>query len=81
MEMMLPLLLAAAPAAVAGLTVAAAKGFGNVVGKAAGDATIGGITGIVQNVQQWGKPQPGQPMSNGSGQQRVVLMTQSGPVY
>jgi hypothetical protein len=87
MDIMLPLLLAAAPAAVTGLAVGAAKAFGNVIGKGAGDATVGGITGVVQNVQRWGgqsqpgQTQGGQPMSNGSGQQRVVLMTQNGPVY
>lgn len=74
MGALIPLLIAAAPAAVTALTVGAARGFGGVVGKAAGDATVEAATGVIKGFQSLGQPQ-------GSGQQRVVLMTASGPVY
>ena len=84
MGALLPLLADAAPAIVSGFAVGAARGAGGIVGKAAGQAvvdTAGSIAntvgGIGSSITNFFSP----PNSQQNGQQRVILMTQNGPIY
>lgn len=76
MAALLPLLMAAAPAAITAFTVGAARGAGNEIGKATGQgiASIGGnmvdaAGNVVNQISSFGQPPS-------MGQQRMVYLAQ-----
>ena len=80
MEVLLPMLAAAAPAAISAFAVGAARGAGGVVGKATGDAVVSAVGNVNNAINGFFSPPQPNP-SQGSGQQRVILMTNNGPIY
>lgn len=72
MAALMPLVAAAAPAAVTALMVGAAKGAGNVLGKAAAEQTVETAGDIKNKISSFGQP-------SGTGQQRVVYLASAQP--
>ena len=80
MEVLLPMLAAAAPAAVTAFAIGAARGAGGAIGKATGDAVVGAVGNANNAISGFFSPPQPNP-SQGNGQQRVILMTNNGPIY
>lgn len=81
MAALLPLLADAAPSIVSGFAVGAARGAGAIVGKAAGQAVVDVAGNVANTVGDIGSSITGFFNQQQNGQQRVILMTQNGPIY